>query len=114
MMMGMTADAHMAKFHMLAGMTGYKVYSQTSLPSGLDNWKAVVCNLDHLHRGFAELKQSICPLLSFCEYATSQRLSSDHSILFYLLYLLLTLHSSELRWAERVQVSYSLLLSLVT
>jgi len=29
------------------------------LPSGLDNWKMVVHNLDHLHRGFAELKQSI-------------------------------------------------------
>ena len=59
MMMGMTADAHMAKFQMLAGMTGYKVYSQTSLPSGLDNWRTVICNLDHLHRGFSELKQSI-------------------------------------------------------
>src|SRR5882724_1560547 len=25
----------------------------------MDNWKAVVCNLDHLQRGYAELKQSI-------------------------------------------------------
>src|SRR5882724_8341790 len=36
-----------------------KVYSQTSLPSGLDSWKAVVRNLDWLQRGFTELKQSI-------------------------------------------------------
>src|SRR5882672_4362728 len=65
---------------MLAGRTGFnkaaledtfirglpqsillKVYSQTSLPSGLDNWKTVVRNLDCLHRGFAELRQSIRP-----------------------------------------------------
>src|SRR5882724_9719709 len=38
-----------------------KVYSQTSLPSGLNNWKTVICNLDHLHQGFAKVKQSICP-----------------------------------------------------
>src|SRR5882724_6210072 len=38
-----------------------KVYSQTSLPSGMDNWKAVVHNLDQLQRGYAELKQSIQP-----------------------------------------------------
>jgi len=25
----------------------------------MDNWKAVVCNLDHLQRGYAKLKQSI-------------------------------------------------------
>jgi len=25
----------------------------------MDNWKAVVCNLDHLQRGYTELKQSI-------------------------------------------------------
>src|SRR5882724_8894150 len=36
-----------------------KVYSQTSLPSGMDNWNAVVCNLDRLQRGYAKLKQSI-------------------------------------------------------
>jgi len=76
----MTADEYMAKFEMLAGRTGFnevaledafirglpqsillKVYSQTSLPSGLDNWKTVVRNLDRLHRGFAELRQSIRP-----------------------------------------------------
>src|SRR5882672_6080040 len=28
---------------------------------GLDNWKTIVCNLDHLHRGFAKLRQSIRP-----------------------------------------------------
>src|SRR5882724_7376875 len=38
-----------------------KVYSQTSLPSGMDNWKAVVRNLDRLQRGYAKLKQSIRP-----------------------------------------------------
>jgi len=31
-----------------------------SLPSGLDNWKTVICNLDHLHQEFSKLKQSIC------------------------------------------------------
>src|SRR5882672_8064978 len=77
---GMTADEYMAKFEMLAGRTSFneaaledafvrglpqsillKVYSQTSLPLGLDNWKTVVRNLDHLHQGFAELGQSIRP-----------------------------------------------------
>src|SRR5882724_6867416 len=38
-----------------------KVYSQTSLPSGLDDWKGVVHNLDRLQRGYAKLKQSIRP-----------------------------------------------------
>jgi len=76
---GMTADKYMARFEMLADRTSFndaaledafirgypsailfKVYSQTSLPSGLDNWKTIVRNLDH-HRGFAELRQSICP-----------------------------------------------------
>jgi len=37
----------------------FKVYSQTSLLSGLDNWKTIVHNLDCLHWGFAQLKQSI-------------------------------------------------------
>src|SRR5882672_3324403 len=78
MTMGMTADKYMAKFEMLAGRTGFneaaledafiqglpqlilfKVYLQMSLPSGMDNWKTIVCNLDHLHPGFAELRQSI-------------------------------------------------------
>src|SRR5882672_905270 len=80
MTMGMMADEYTARFEMLAGRTGFneealedtfirhlpqsilfKVYSQTSLPSGLDNWKTIVCNLDCLHRGFAELRQSIHP-----------------------------------------------------
>ena len=62
MMKGMTADEYMAKFEMLAERTGFnelaledtfiqglpqsilfKVYSQTLLPSGLDNWKMVGC-----------------------------------------------------------------------
>ena len=37
------------------------LYSQTSLPSGLDNWKTIVHKLDLLHRAFTKLKQSICP-----------------------------------------------------
>jgi len=68
MTMGMMADEYMAKFEMLTGRTSFnevaledafirglpqsilfKVYSQMSLPSGLDNWKTIVCNLDHLH-----------------------------------------------------------------
>src|SRR5882672_8016584 len=79
-MMGMTADEYMAKFEILVGRTGFNeaaledtsiqglpqsilfnVYSQTSLPSGLDNWKTIVHNLDHLHQGFSELKHSNCP-----------------------------------------------------
>ena len=77
---GMMADEYMARFEMLADRTGFndaaledafirglpqsilfKVYSQISLLSGLDNWKTIVCNLDCLHQGFTELKQSICP-----------------------------------------------------
>jgi len=61
MTLGMTADEYMAKFKMLTGRTSFnkvalgdpsiqsfpqsipfKVYSQTSLPSGLDNWKTMV------------------------------------------------------------------------
>src|SRR5882724_4851705 len=75
---GMMAEEYMASFEMLATRTGFneaaledtyirglpqaillKVYSQTSLPSGLVSWKTGVCNLDQLQRGFAELKQSI-------------------------------------------------------
>src|SRR5882724_8171688 len=71
-------EEYMANFEMLSGRTSFndtaledayvqglpqsihlKVYSQTSLPSGMDNWKAVVCNLDCLQRGYAELEQSI-------------------------------------------------------
>ena len=77
---GMMADEYTAKFEMLADRTSFndaaledvfirglpqsilfKVYSQTSLPSGLDNWKTVICNLDCLHQGFSELRHSICP-----------------------------------------------------
>ena len=75
---GMTADEYTANFEMLTWRTSFneatmedayiqglpqsilqKVYSQTSLPSGMDNWKMVVHNLNHLQRGFTELKQSI-------------------------------------------------------
>ena len=81
MMMGMMADKFTAKFEMLLGRTSFnevaledafiqglpqpilsKVYSQTSLPLGLDNWKAVMHNLDCLHQGFTKLKQWICPI----------------------------------------------------
>ena len=72
MMPGMTAEEYTANFEMLSRRTGFnkaaledayvqglpqsillKVYSQTSLLSGMDNWKAVVCNLDHIQRGYA-------------------------------------------------------------
>src|SRR6266481_1189135 len=62
---------------MLAGRTGFnnealkdtyvrglphlilqKVFTQTTLPMGLDGWKTVVRNLDRLHRGLMELKRS--------------------------------------------------------
>ena len=75
---GMTAEEYMASFKMLTTWTSFneaaledtcicglpqvillKVYSQTSLPLGLASWKAVVCNLDWIQRGFAKLKQSI-------------------------------------------------------
>ena len=78
MTLGMMAEEYMASFEMLAAQTGFneaaledmyicglpqaillKVYSQTSLPLALASWKAVVCNLDWLQRGFTELKQSI-------------------------------------------------------
>src|SRR5882724_6353490 len=77
---GMMAEEYMASFKMLTAWTGFnkaalkdtyihglpqvillKVYSQTSLPSGLASWKAVICNIDQLQRGFAELKQLIWP-----------------------------------------------------
>src|SRR5882724_1737919 len=69
MMPGMTAEEYMANFEMLTGRTGFneaaledayvrglpqsillKVYSWTSLPSGMDNWKAVMHNIGHLQR----------------------------------------------------------------
>src|SRR5882724_4120654 len=78
MMPGMTMENYMANFNMLTGRTGFnevaledayiwglsqsillKVYSQTSLPSGMDSWKVVVRNLDPLQRGYSQLKQSI-------------------------------------------------------
>ena len=62
---------------MLAGWTGFndealkdayirglpnsilqKVFTQVTLPKGLDAWKMVVQNLDHLHQGLMELKCS--------------------------------------------------------
>src|SRR6266481_7063024 len=77
MVQGMTAEDYMARFEMLAGRTGFnnealedaytqglpysilqKVYAQTALPNGLDGWKKVVRNLDRLHQGLMELKQS--------------------------------------------------------
>ena len=80
MMLGMTTDEYMANFEMLTRKAGFnetaledayvqglpqsillKVYSQTSLPSSMDNWKSVVHNLDCLQRGYAELKQLIWP-----------------------------------------------------
>ena len=70
----MTAEEYTAKFEMISGRTGFndttledayvrglpqsillKVYSQTSLPSSMDNWKAVVHNLDCLQRVYAKL-----------------------------------------------------------
>src|SRR5882724_6303396 len=65
MTLGMTAEEYMASFEMLATWTSFngaaledmyicglpqsillKVYSQTSLPSGMASWKAVIHNLD--------------------------------------------------------------------
>src|SRR6266481_3487315 len=62
---------------MLAGRTGFndealedayiwglphlilqKVFTQTTLPKGLDGWKTIIRNLDRLHRGLMELKYS--------------------------------------------------------
>src|SRR5882724_1183881 len=77
---GMMADKYTAKFKILTGRTSFndvvledafiwglphpilfKVYSHTSLLSGMDNWKTIICTMDCLHQGFTELKQSICP-----------------------------------------------------
>ena len=77
-MMGMMTDKYTAKFEMLVGRTGSnqvalkdtfiwglpklilsKVYSQTLLLSGLENWKTVIHNLDCIHWEFTKLKQSI-------------------------------------------------------
>jgi len=70
MAQGVTAEDYTAQFEMLAGRTGFndaaledayirglpnsilqKVFAQTTLPKGLDEWKMVVRNLDRLHRG---------------------------------------------------------------
>jgi len=75
MMIVMTANAYMAKFEMLMGRTGFneaaledafiqglpqpilpKVYAQTLLLLGLDNWNIIMHNLDCLHQGFSELR----------------------------------------------------------
>ena len=71
------AEDYTAQFEMLAGQTGFndealedayirglpnsilqKVFTQVTLPKGLDAWKTVVWNLDRLHRGLVELKHS--------------------------------------------------------
>src|SRR5882724_7145187 len=78
MMPGMTTEEYMANFEMLSRRTSFnkaaledayiqglpqsillKVYSQISLPSSMDSWKAVMHNLDHLQRGYVKLKQMI-------------------------------------------------------
>ena len=77
MMTGMMEDEYMAKLEILVGKTGFnvaledtfiwglpqlilsKVYSQTLLLSGLENWKTVIHNLDCIHWEFTKLKQSI-------------------------------------------------------
>jgi len=78
MTLGVTAEEYTASFKILATWTSFneaaledmyvhglpqsillKIDSQTSLPSGLASWKAVVRNLDRLQRGFTELKQLI-------------------------------------------------------
>jgi len=79
-MMPGTTEEYMTNFEMLTGWTSFneaaleaayvqglpqsillKVYSQTSHPSGMANWKAVMHNLDHLQRGYSTLKQLILP-----------------------------------------------------
>src|SRR5882724_7987812 len=77
---GMTTEEYTTNFEMISGRTGFnhaalqdtyvqglpqsillKVYSQTSLLSGMDNWKAIIRNLDCLQRGYAKLTKSILP-----------------------------------------------------
>ena len=89
------ADKYIAKFKMLTISTSFneaaledafiqgppqpilsKVYSQTSLPLGLDNWKTVMCNMDCLHRGFSKLKQSIH--LTQTQAPQTQTLTATH------------------------------------
>ena len=77
MAQGIMAQDYTSQSEMLAGRTGFndaaledtyiqglpnsilqKVFAQTTLPKGLDKWKTVVCNLDRLHCGLMELRQS--------------------------------------------------------
>ena len=74
---GTMAEDYMAKFEMLAGWTSFndeplvdtyirgllnailqQGFTQVTLPKGLDAWKMVIQNLDHLHCGLMELKCS--------------------------------------------------------
>src|SRR6266481_2842433 len=74
---GTTAEDYTAQFEMLAGRTSFnnkviedayirglphsilqKVFAQTTLPKGLEEWKTVIGNLDRLHQGLMELKRS--------------------------------------------------------
>ena len=74
---GTMAEDYMARFEMLAGRTSFndkaledayirglsnsilqKVFTQVTLPKGLDAWKTVIRNLDRLHQGLVELKCS--------------------------------------------------------
>jgi len=76
MAQGITAEDYTSQFEMLTGRTRFnnavladayiwglpnsilqKVFTQTTLPKGLDKWKTVVHNLDRLHRGLMELRQ---------------------------------------------------------
>jgi len=74
---GITTEDYTAQLEMLAGRTGFndavledayiqglpnlilqKVFAQTMLPKGLEKWKTVIHNLDRLHHGLMELRQS--------------------------------------------------------
>ena len=74
---GTMAEDYMARFEMLVGRTGFndaalediyvwglpnpilqKIFTQVTLPNGLEAWKTVVRNLDRLHQSLMELKQS--------------------------------------------------------
>ena len=71
------AEDYTAQFKMLVGRTGFnnatlediyirglpnsilqKIFAQVTLPNGLEAWKMVIQNLDHLHRSLTELKRS--------------------------------------------------------
>ena len=74
---GTMTEDYTARFKMLVGRTGFnnkalkdayiwglpnlilqKVFAQVTLPKGLDAWKTVIRNLNHLHWGLMELKRS--------------------------------------------------------